>query len=65
MRNIGRLFSVGVVVLLTISSPVTAEEIAGQWHAFFDTPAGVQTYHFDFQTKDGKLTAKTIVEAAD
>ena len=51
--------------LLILGLPASAEEIAGQWHALFDTPAGMQTYHFDFQNKDGKLTAKAVVESAD
>ncbi|TWU58399.1 endo-1,4-beta-xylanase [Rubripirellula reticaptiva] len=65
MRNVGKLAIVGVVGLLIFALPVSAEEIDGQWHAMFDTPAGVQTYHFDFQDMDGKLTAKAVVESAD
>ena len=65
MRNSIKLFIFGVIGLLTFALPASAEEIAGQWHALFDTPAGVQTYHFDFQNKDGKLTAKAVVESAD
>lgn len=65
MRSIEMRVIIGVVVLLTYALPVSAEEIAGQWHALFDTPAGVQTYHFEFQTKDGKLTARAVVESTD
>ena len=65
MRNTGKQFIFGVIGLLILGLPASAEEIAGQWHALFDTPAGMQTYHFDFQNKDGKLTAKAVVESAD
>lgn len=65
MTNTRKLFFGGVVVLLTFALPASAEEIAGEWHALFDTPAGVQTYHFDFQNKEDKLTARAIVESAD
>ena len=65
MRNPEKLLMYGLFVLLTFALPASAEEIAGQWHALFDTPSGVQTYHFDFQNKDGKLTAKAVVDTDD
>ncbi len=65
MRISTKLFLPSVVGLLSFALPATAEEIAGKWHALFETPGGVQTYHFDFQTKDGNLIAKAVVESAD
>lgn len=65
MRNLAKLSICSVVALLMFVLPASAEEIAGQWHALFETPAGVQTYHFDFQNKDGKLIAKAVVETGD
>ncbi len=35
---------------------------AGQWQAEFDSQIGRQKYLFDFQVKDGKLTAKGTAE---
>ena len=65
MRNTATLFIYGVIGLLTLGLTASAEEIAGQWHAQFDTPGGVQTYHFDFELKDGKLIAKAVVDTGD
>jgi enterochelin esterase-like enzyme len=42
-----------------------AVDVAGQWQAEFDTQMGVQKYRFDFQTKDGKVTAKGAAETGD
>ncbi|QDT11997.1 endo-1,4-beta-xylanase [Stieleria marina] len=55
MRNPKKLFAYCLLAMLAFVLPASAEEIAGQWHALFDTPGGVQTYHFDFQENDGKL----------
>ncbi len=41
------------------------DKLAGQWHALFDTPASEQTYHFDFQSNEGKLAVTAVVESAD
>ncbi|TWU08487.1 endo-1,4-beta-xylanase [Stieleria varia] len=70
MRKTVRLFLCtllfAVVVTRGVSSrPAFAEEIAGQWHALFDTPGGTQTYHFDFQNQDGEVTVKAVVESGD
>jgi len=65
MKSIGNLIVIGLIGLmvpLAIAPRATAEELTGKWHALFETPAGVQTYHFDFQNKDGKLTATAVVE---
>jgi enterochelin esterase-like enzyme len=42
-----------------------AVDIAGQWQAEFDTQVGLQKYRFDFQVKDGKVTAKGTAETGD
>jgi len=68
MKFIGHLFVlglIGLIVSLAIAPHATAEEITGKWHALFETPAGVQTYHFDFQNKDSKLTATAVVETGE
>lgn len=46
-------------------APLLFQEIAGEWHAQFETPIGVQTYHFDFVLRDDKQTATAVVESAD
>ena len=65
MRNSKKQFILCLIGLCIFAMPALAEEITGQWHALFDTPAGVQTYHFEFQIKDGTLTARAVVESAD
>ena len=65
MNNSKKLFIPSLIGMWLFALPASAEEIAGEWHALFDTPAGVQTYHFNFQPKDGTLTARAVVESAD
>jgi GH35 family endo-1,4-beta-xylanase len=55
----------GQIVLMLVCRLIAAEEIAGQWHARFETPIGVQTYHFDFLNTDGKPAATAVVESGD
>ncbi len=53
-----RLFAALAILGLTLVCGVaSAEELSGQWHAHFESPSGVRTYHFDFQRKDGVPTA--------
>jgi enterochelin esterase-like enzyme len=42
-----------------------AVDINGQWQAEFDTQVGPQKYRFDFQVKDGKVTAKASAQTGD
>ncbi|APZ93380.1 Endo-1,4-beta-xylanase A precursor [Fuerstiella marisgermanici] len=65
MRNTGTLSIFGLIGLLTFVMPASAQEFDGKWHALFDTPAGLQIYHFDFQNNSGKVTARAAVETAD
>lgn len=53
--------------LTAIASPAVAaaEELAGTWHAQFETFSGIQTYHFVFDTKDGMPRATAVVEQND
>lgn len=46
-------------------APLLFQEIAGEWRAQFETPIGVQTYHFDFDLQDDKQRATAVVESAD
>lgn len=46
--------------------PATAAKSpAGKWQGEFDSRIGLQKYLFDFQVKDGKLTAKAVAEARE
>jgi enterochelin esterase-like enzyme len=45
-------------------APATAKA-AGKWQAEFESQIGLQKYLFDFQVKDGKLTAKAVAEARE
>jgi GH35 family endo-1,4-beta-xylanase len=41
------------------------EGVEGAWHARFETVAGLQTYHFNFQISDGKPAATARVESGN
>ncbi len=59
-----RLFAALTTLGLTLVCGVaSAEEFSGQWHAHFESPSNVRTYHFDFQRKDGVPTATAVVES--
>src|ERR1051326_1222248 len=61
MKNKGVMLLCAIIGLL--SSSARAGDIAGQWHAEFDTPIGQQKYLFTFQVNEGKLAAKATAEA--
>ncbi|HTL18047.1 MAG TPA: alpha/beta hydrolase-fold protein [Patescibacteria group bacterium] len=61
MKNKGMMLLCAIIGLL--SSSARAGDIAGQWHAEFDTPIGQQKYLFTFQVNEGKLAAKATAEA--
>jgi enterochelin esterase-like enzyme len=42
-----------------------AADVTGTWQAEFDTQIGLQKYAFDFQVKDGQVTAKATAEGGD
>lgn len=46
-------------------APLLFQELAGQWHAQFETAIGVQTYHFDFVAQDGAWSATAVAESGD
>jgi GH35 family endo-1,4-beta-xylanase/enterochelin esterase-like enzyme len=41
------------------------EKLTGVWHSQFETPMGLQTYHFDFGVQDANPTARAVVETQD
>ncbi len=45
------------------SAPII--DLNGPWQAEFDTQVGHQKYRFDFQVRDGKVTAKGTAETGD
>lgn len=57
----------GMILLCTLigwlSPAAGAADIAGRWHAEFDTQIGPQKYLFTFQVNEGRLTAKATAEA--
>lgn len=61
MKN--RLILLLCAVLGLLGSTACAADIAGQWHAEFDTQIGPQKYLFTFQVNEGILTAKATAEA--
>lgn len=60
-RQVGDVATEELVAKL--EAPTT--DIAGKWQAEFDTQIGMQKYVFDFQMKDGKVTAKATAEGGD
>lgn len=46
-------------------APLLFQEVAGPWHAQFETPIGVQTYHFQFIAKEGTWSATAVVDSGD
>ncbi len=63
----GHMNNRGIVLLCAtiglLASTAEAADIAGQWHAEFDTQISPQNYLFTFQVNEGKLTAKATAEA--
>jgi enterochelin esterase-like enzyme len=57
----------GIILLCTmlglLGATTHAADIAGQWHAEFDTQVGQQKYVFTFQVNEGRLAAKASAEA--
>lgn len=57
----------GVILLCTLIGLLTSgarpADVAGQWHADFDSQIGQQKYFFTFQVNEGRLTAKATAEA--
>lgn len=46
-------------------APQLFQDVAGQWHAKFETPIGVQTYHFDLISKNGTWSATAVAESGN
>jgi hypothetical protein len=45
-----------LALMLVLSIPSRAADIAGKWTASFDTQIGVQNYTYTFKIEDAKLT---------
>lgn len=56
---------ISVLTLALLSLSAFAADITGTWKAEFDTQVGLQKYRFDFQMKDGKVTAMGTAETGD
>lgn len=59
------LFLCTLSFALNAAAFARAEEIAGTWHAQFETFSGLQTYHFTFGIKDDQPVATAVVESND
>jgi enterochelin esterase-like enzyme len=60
MKHASRLLWCGLMGFWAAS--LGAADIAGPWHAQFETPRGLQKYQFTFQTEGEKLTGKIVAE---
>ncbi len=47
---------------LAVSGPARAADLAGKWHAEFDTQIGVQKYTYEFKVDGDKITGKAAYE---
>jgi hypothetical protein len=47
-----------VALALVFATPAFAADITGKWTASFETQIGVQSYTYEFEVKDGKLSGK-------
>ena len=56
MKPSRRVFS----ILGLLSALANAADIAGPWHAEFESPRGKQKIQFEFKTEGDKLTGKTV-----
>ena len=48
--------------VLPLAGPASAADIAGKWHAEFDTQIGIQKYVYDFKIDGDKITGKASFE---
>lgn len=47
---------------LPFVGPASAADVAGKWHAEFDTQIGIQKYVYDFKTDGDTITGKASFE---
>jgi len=47
---------------LALSGPARAADIAGKWHAEFDTQIGLQKYTYEFKVDGGRITGHATYE---
>lgn len=66
-RKVGNFATEELVATREKPSPIASvvEGVAGKWQGEFDSVIGLQKYVFDFQVKDGKLTARARAEARE
>ncbi len=53
------------ILILTVTVPAYAADVAGKWTAEFDTQIGVQKYTYEFKVDGTKLTGKAIGRRGD
>ena len=56
-----RIFSV-LALLLAVSLPAAAADLAGRWTAEFESPIGLQKYVYEFKNVGGALTGEATFE---
>ncbi len=47
---------------LPLTGPASAADVAGKWHAEFDTQIGIQKYVYDFKIDGDKITGRASFE---
>jgi hypothetical protein len=63
MKKLGMILLCGVFGIA--AAALHAADVAGPWHAQFESPRGVQKYQFTFQTDGEKLTGKAVSETGE
>ena len=51
--------------ILALLGPARAADIAGKWHAEFDTQIGPQKYTYEFSVQGDKITGRATFERQD
>ncbi len=65
-REFGKRYAEKMLALLQSETPKADEGIGGTWHTRFETPFGIQTYHFHFSVSDNEGASATAeVETGD
>jgi enterochelin esterase-like enzyme len=64
-KSLSKGLAIALCSMLATTALLRAADASGKWQAEFDTQIGRQKYLFDFQVKDGKVTAKANAEAGE
>lgn len=61
MKSSCKLMTLAAIALAA-AGPARAADLAGKWHAEFDTQIGLQQYTYEFRIEGDKITGKATFE---